>query len=65
MKKRIVIEDDTIEIEGATNYPLTEVIADMICALTAAAKETNVSKETLIECVITAYNGSEDQEMIS
>ena len=60
MKKRIAIEDDTIEIEGAANYPWTEVIADMICALAAAAKETNVSKETLIECVITAYNGGKD-----
>ena len=65
MKKRIVIEDDTLEIEGASNYPLTEVIADMVCALTSAAKEIHVSKETLIECVITAYDGNEDQEVIS
>ena len=39
---------------------MTEVIADMICALTAVAKETNLSKETLIECMITAYDGNED-----
>lgn len=60
MKKRIVIEDDTLEVEGATNYPFTEVIADLICALVSTAKESRVSKETLIECVITAWNDSKD-----
>lgn len=65
MKKRIVIEDDTLEVEGAKNYPLTEVIADLVCALVSATKESRVSKETLIECVMTAWNGRKDQEMIS
>ena len=60
MKKRIVIEDDTLEIEGVGNYPLTEVIADLICALVSTTKECRVSKETLIECVITAYDGNKD-----
>lgn len=60
MKKRIVIEDDTLEVEGAKNYPLTEVIADLVCALVSATKESRVSKETLIECVITAYDGNKD-----
>ena len=65
MKKRIIIEDDTLGIEGASNYPLTEVIADLVCALVSATKESCVSKETLIECVMTAWNGRKDKEMIS
>ena len=60
MKKRVVIEDDTLEIEGVGNYPLTKVIADLICALVSTAKESRVSKEALIECVITAWNDSKD-----
>lgn len=60
MKKRIIIEDDTLEVEGTKNYLLTEVIADLVCALVSITKESRVSKETLIECVITAWNGSKD-----
>lgn len=60
--RKIVIENNQVTIE---KYPETEILADLLCSASAVAKDVGVSKEMLLDCLMTAWDESNYQEMIS
>lgn len=55
MKKRIVIEDCTVTVEGAKNYPSSEIIADLLLSLVEIAKASGVKRKAIIKSIKVAW----------
>lgn len=63
--RKIVIENNQVTIEKNEKYPETEILADLLCSASAVAKDVGVSKGMLLDCLMTAWDESNYQEMIS
>lgn len=55
MKKRIVIEDCTVTVEGAKNYPSSEIIADLLLSLVEMAKASGLKRRVIIKSIKVAW----------